>query len=120
MKPLDFTKPITTRDGHKVRILCTDWIGNQPVIGLIENNPSPQQWDELGRYFDDGHESHYDLINPPIKRKVEFWVNVYEGKEINFGGMHLSKHLADKNVSAFERRTECLHFTREYEENEGL
>lgn len=35
---LDFSKPVTTRDGRKVRILCTDAPGPFPVVGYIIGN----------------------------------------------------------------------------------
>lgn len=39
--PLDFTKPIQTRDGRPVRILCTDavhGVPNQPVLAIVPSH----------------------------------------------------------------------------------
>jgi hypothetical protein len=75
---LDLTKPVQTRDGRKVRIVCTDYANTykRPIIGLIAG-------------FDDGRFGHemmqvyaldgtcttaaQDLVNVPEKR----WLNIY-------------------------------------------
>ncbi len=114
MKPLDFTKPITTRDGRKVRILCTDGPDKKyPIIGIVDNCISVSWWTIKG------HSSTYDpdvdLSNAPNKRKVEFWVNVYPSE---YHTMYYDKEAA--NDAAGKSRIACLHFVREYEEGEGL
>ena len=116
MKPLDFTKPITTRDGRKVRILCTDGPNKSwPVVGYIGNSFSESHWQSNG-WYNDNRADNSDLINPPIKRKVEFWVNIYPDSTEN--RIHESRRDAD--MYSNPRRIACLHFTREYEEGEGL
>lgn len=77
---LDLTRPVQTRDGRAVRILCTDAKSPQSVIGLVadpdgkEHNTS---WQANGLWgYGDSHSSS-DLINVPIKHKLEGWVNVY-------------------------------------------
>ena len=115
-KELDFTKPITTRDGRKIRILCTDGPNKEyPIVGYVDNDIFEYHWKSNGSYLVLRQDSN-DLINPPIKRKVEFWVNVYpDGMEMR---VHKSKERADEYANHL--RTECLHFIREYEEGEGL
>ena len=118
---LDFTKPITTRDGRKVRILCTDAPNKAyPVVGIIEGEWVINEWSVDGRFCATCHiEDGFDLINSPIKRKIEFWVNVYENSNgTAVPGCYLTKSDADK--CAADGRIACLHFTREYEEGEGL
>ena len=73
---IDFTKPLQTRDGKKVRLLCTDAREPYPVIALIEETKL------LGRFTSDGRdtrgaESSWDLINVPEEVTVDVWVNVY-------------------------------------------
>jgi len=124
MKPLDFTKPITTRDGRKVRILCTDGPNKSwPVVGYIDDSTIETHW-QLNGYFDGNLGDERDLINPPIKRKVEFWVNVYFDdlkQSITQGDTHKTKDGADlAAANTLVPRIACLHFTREYEEGEGL
>jgi hypothetical protein len=111
---LDFTKPITTRDGRKVRILCTDGPKETyPVIGVIDGFEDISLWtiDGLGSMC----LKSSDLINSPQKRMVEFWVNVYPDRVcIKWD----TKEQADKYEGV--NRIACLYFTREITEGEGL
>ena len=71
-KPLDFSKPVQTRDGQPVRILCTD--RKHPyytVIGLIEIDgvDITEYWTEDGHYFLTRKEDCLDLIQAPQPRK---------------------------------------------------
>lgn len=69
---LDLTKPVQTRDGRKVRILCTDDRGNYPVIGIIECPDKVEDeletWTLSGKAiaWEDG-DAVDDLINVPDK-----------------------------------------------------
>lgn len=86
-KPLDLTKPVQTRDGRKVRILCTDRVHpNFPVVGLISND-----FETLETVFDfetletvfyftkEGKITNLDtladLVNVPVHTSK--WQNVY-------------------------------------------
>jgi len=73
---LDFTKPVQTKDGRKVRILCTDAPGDYPVVGLLGN--TPYSWTIDGKY-NRGLLVHdlRDLVNAPRKeyRVVSPWVD---------------------------------------------
>ncbi len=71
---LDLSKPVQTRDGRKVRILCTDAKSAYPVIGLIEDCGHEVQgtWTAGGRNHR-AFETDYDLINAPTKRTV--WID---------------------------------------------
>ena len=62
--PLDLTKPVQTRDGRKVRVLCTDGPGEWPVLGIVEGRIGVDKWDTAGR-FSFSSENPYDLVNPP-------------------------------------------------------
>lgn len=35
---IDFTKPVQTRDGRKVRIICTDGPKGRPIVGIKEDS----------------------------------------------------------------------------------
>ncbi len=76
---LDFTKPITTRDGRAVRILCTDGPGECPVVGFIKGATGPGCWYAHGApQGTNGVATGPDsLINPPVKRRG--WVNISLG-----------------------------------------
>lgn len=71
---IDFNKPVRTRHGHHVRILCTDAGGRYPVIGL-RTNPNDsrgellEQWTEDGSYVHDDDKPHcLDLVNVAAPR----------------------------------------------------
>ena len=83
-KPLDFSKPVQTRDGQPVRILCTDRKHpNYTVIGLIEIDglelDTTKYWTEDGHYFSTRKEDYLDLIQAPQPRKhaelIKTWAN---------------------------------------------
>lgn len=68
---LDFSKPIRTRDGQAVRILCVDAnckTGDivQPIVGIVANGVLAA-WGENGAYMP-GRDSPLDLVNVPSKK----------------------------------------------------
>jgi hypothetical protein len=91
---IDFSKPVTTRDGRPVRILCTDRPGEWPVVGLIEGNI--HAWTADGR--NQPHSPSYDLINPKTKR--EAWAAIFQGSTASGGLVRLftSQQAADEYV----------------------
>lgn len=73
------TRPIVTRDGNRVRIVCTDRNHKDyPVVGLISDKDS----EDLISYTKDGEvytnlEDDYDLFfAPEPKTKRAGWMNV--------------------------------------------
>lgn len=74
---IDLAKPLQTRDGRPVRLICTDAKGTQgPLIGLIDNGVSEYEgrWKLNGRYwiipsdpnsYWDGAYRNMDLVNGP-------------------------------------------------------
>lgn len=73
-KKIDFKKPVQTRSGCKVRVICTDRKSNvpYPVIALIsmeDGTESALYYNDCGRYCGDNREHPLDLINIPVKRK---------------------------------------------------
>ena len=79
------SRKVVTRDGRKVRILCTDAKGNYPVIALIESIDNTV---EISRTFSRGgvcvvsNMSDDDLFFAPEKH--EGWINIYR----DFDGNH--------------------------------
>ena len=71
---IDFSKPVQTRDGRKVRILCTDGPRQCfPVVGFVDGDSFPHMWTSSG-YWCQGNDRNCerDLMNvPPKKVKVE-------------------------------------------------
>lgn len=121
----DPTKPCQTRDGRKVRILCTDakrWHDGESIVALVDSDTesgtqSVMTYMSDGRYYSK-FESPYDLINIPEKRKLTGWLNMYES---GYGGVHKTRSEADKWYE--ERRIACLDLSKyniEFEVGEGL
>ena len=67
------SKKVVTRDGRKVRIICTDAKGNCPVVGLVdyENYEVALNVTKNGKI-----DGVLDLFFAPEKK--EGWVNVYK------------------------------------------
>lgn len=86
LKPFDLEaakagKPVCTRDGRKVRIICFDAKCNKPIVALIYdcNKETVLQYLENGRFFVDQIDK-YDLMMFPQKK--EGWVNVYKSYNV--------------------------------------
>jgi hypothetical protein len=77
---IDFTKPVQTRGGRGVRILCTDGPWQCfPVIGFADGDIHPRMWTVSG-YCNSGNDRicDNDLVNvPPPKKKVQVEVRLY-------------------------------------------
>ena len=115
---IDKNKTYKTRYGDKVRIYATDGRGDYPVHGAIleDGEWGSQTWTIDGKFTDDGSGEVYDLVEVKPKRTIEFWVNVYEEDVVYLPWRTRLK--ADE--SQMKGRIACLHFTREFEEGEGL
>ena len=70
-------RKIVTRDGKKVRIICTDFNNPDfPVIGEVEGYIWPSSFTKSGLFIK-GYEEHpNDLFFAPEKH--EGWINVYK------------------------------------------
>jgi hypothetical protein len=82
MNKLDLTKPVQTRDGRKVRILCTDTkgAGMFPVYALIteENGKETSATYTLAGQYNLGDRCILDLVNVSNPNEVtidvdKFW-----------------------------------------------
>lgn len=76
-------REVVTRDGRKVRIICTDRKGDNPIIALVYNANVGQEYGYSfypdGKYFID-KDDEFDLFFAPTKH--EGWMNLYKK---NFG-----------------------------------
>ena len=113
-KPIDWTKPVRTKDGRAVRVLCTDGPGDYPVVGLAQYYPYPLTWTMQGgrNLFAD---VPFDLENAPQRIQREYWVNVYA---TCLGSRHDTKEDADYHATG--GRLACVKITIDCEEGEGL
>lgn len=72
-------REVVTRDGRKVRIICTDRKGDTPIIALIHNENEGQEFGcafySDGKYFID-KDDEFDLFFAPVKH--EGWMNLYK------------------------------------------
>ena len=78
----DTSRRVVTRNGRSVRIICTDRIGNFPIIALVfdkeHHDEGVMSFQKDGKY-DPRKEQSLDLFFAPTKR--EGWVNVFRNKE---------------------------------------
>ena len=72
-------REVVTRDGRKVRIICTDRKGDTPIIALVYNANEGQEYGYAfysdGKYYRDAGDE-LDLFFAPEKH--EGWVNIYK------------------------------------------
>ena len=76
-KTIDWTKPVRTKDGRAVRVLCTDGPGVYQVIGLVDGECRAWSW-TLGGIQNTGTTGPCDLENVPQRIQRGYWVNVYQ------------------------------------------
>ena len=121
---IDWTKPVQTRDGRKVRVLCTDAPGDFPVVGIVEagdiDGAYVSSWRKNGRLSltdDECYQYTHDLSNvpePPVT--IKRWVNIYDDHSYN--RIHATKRSADEN--AWSARLACVEVEITYRPGEGL
>lgn len=93
------SKRLVTRDGKKVRILCTDADSNKPIVALVRN----RHFEQVVMYDKDGTGPTYshDLFFATVKK--EGWVEVYEsqdGEKFPGGIIYSTKEEAEKKASS--------------------
>lgn len=112
LKLTDITKPVMTRNGQKVRILCTDaptvYLSEfaQPIVG-IAGDLQPMAWGVDGKFVPDSpNPDPMDLVNvPPKTHTGALWMNVYDMKDID--GNHITEACSQKiNADVFAQNCE--------------
>lgn len=98
------SRQVITREGKKVRIICTDAKSIYPVIGLVDDGICGERFiscQKNGRESNDLIESASDLFLGPIKHTA--FVNLYrtESGQFKCGAAHKTEQIA-KNVSVGE------------------
>ena len=87
------SQKVVTRDGRAVRIICTDFKSQKPIIALIKEDEDEENafnFKENGRWhLPENEESLKDLFFAPIKR--EGWVNIYSEQEYRHPGENIFK-----------------------------
>lgn len=92
---------VVTRDGREAEILCTNYIGTQPIIAAIEDSEYSTAFCKDGRFII-GEESPRDLFFAPERK--EGWANIYlcEGEYSLDDVIYSSRTDAEKNGRKFE------------------
>lgn len=70
------SKKVVTRVGESVRIICTDYYGEKPIIAKIEGCEHSYPFCEDGKFLSCREPSNCDLFFASEKR--EGWANIYE------------------------------------------
>jgi len=117
MTPIDWNKPVQTKDGRKFFYLGRIPHVRLPIVGYIEGDDVPGQWPADGR-INHNFDSNNDLINVPEKHKL--WVNVYRDDNGDWrSGIEASKEAADlRDGYNIYTRIACIRI--EFHEGEGL
>ena len=93
------SRKVVTRDGSKVRIICTDKKGACPIVALIERSDSVTEetvtYAKNGEFFG-GTSYKFDLFFAPEKH--EGWVNVYRICGLSCGRLFDSEEEARQNA----------------------
>lgn len=67
------SRKVVTRDGRKVRILCTDAKGNYPIVALIETLDGsiefPHKFKNNGHFLNSYEDYHLNLFFAPEKHE---------------------------------------------------
>ena len=74
------SRPVVTRNGLPVRIICTDAKDTFPIIGLVKGHCGTEytnSFKENGQHSDNYSQikSPFDLFFAPVKK--EGWINLY-------------------------------------------
>ena len=94
------SRKIVTRDWRTVRIICTDFQSDKPIIWLVkdkeENKERAYNFSEDGKQYltEDVVESNLDLFFVPIKK--EGWINIYQDNELTWNSIFDTKEKAEK------------------------
>ena len=95
------SRKVVTRDGKNVRILCTDAMGDYPLVALVEvldgTAERADSFTSKGSYYI-GEISNNDLFFTP--KKHEGWVNIYKS---NYCGYELSQVYQRKEDAESEK-----------------
>ena len=99
-------REVVTRDGKKVRIICTDFDNpNYPVIGEIKGNKWPCSFTTNGLMRKDGVEQPSDLFFAPEKHEGWIIINKYPDGERDTNGIiyHTKSDIPDIPIVGVKR-----------------
>lgn len=89
------SRKVVTRDGRKVRIVCTDKKGACPIVALVTRDDGVAEetvtYTKNGKFFKDTS-YNCDLFFAPEKH--EGWINIYKSQMYRCGIIHDSEEEA--------------------------
>ena len=75
-------RKVVTRDGHPVRIICTDHDNiSYPIVGAIKGYDFPFCFGEDGYVVGSKCNDANDLFFAPEKHEHEGWINLYRNED---------------------------------------
>ena len=78
------SKKVVSRDGRKVKIHCTNYVGSMPIIAEIEGSGNSLAFYKDGKYSNAGDNSPFDLFF--ASKSHEGWINIYKARGYCYGG----------------------------------
>ena len=98
----DTSKKVVTREGKPVKIHCTNFASDNPVIATMEDDEYSYSFSRDGKFIKDIDESDYDLFFAPEKH--EGWVNILKG---TYGARYIEHTRIFKSKEDAEKALEC-------------
>ena len=74
------SRKVITRDGKPVKIHCTNFASDQPIIATMGDEEYSYSFSKDGRFIRGMYESCHDLFFVPEKH--ERWINVYRDRDM--------------------------------------
>lgn len=106
MKPFDLElakqgKPVCTRDGRPVRILCFDRksVDGYSILALVDEGDHEGfiVCTSRGKFYKYGKDDPYDLFMAPVKK--EGWVNLYKRDGVTrAGGVNIYQSMEEAMI----------------------
>ena len=72
------SKKVVTRDGRYVKIHCTNFASDQPIIATMGDEEYSYSFSKDGRFMRGMYKSCHDLFFAPERH--EGWVNIYKAE----------------------------------------
>ena len=74
------SRKVITRDGRPVKIHCTNFASDQPIIATMGDEEYSYSFSKDGRFIRGMYKSCHDLFFVP--EKYEGWINIYRDRDI--------------------------------------
>ena len=119
MKPFDLEaakagKPVVTRNGNSVRIICWNVKSTFPIVALVSNDGEESLCHvrNNGTFYNKDTEHHFDLfMAPDIKTG---WINIYYSDfDIYPGSVHPTKERAEQVIEGPDEKVATIQITWE-------